>query len=95
MTNLTHKEMTSHIRNRVKAVGIKARVRMCPSAGAFGHYGIQVFPVAHDLSFTPEQAREIAFICDCNKLTLVRGMKIDLDIAEQTAGKGLSVYMPQ
>lgn len=95
MTKLTHKEMTIHIRNRVKKAGIAARVRMEPGAGAFGERGIQVFPVTFDARFTPAQSREIAFICDVNKLTLVRGMPIDLDIAEQTGGVGLNVYMPR
>ena len=72
---LTTKEMTAHIRKRIKVAGIKARVRM--TSGSTG--GIQVFPVAHEIEFTEDEQRQIRFLAKTNKLTCVRGVEIDVE----------------
>ena len=74
--NLTHKEMTAHLRKRIKVAGIKARVDMSEACGV--KY-IRVFVPAHDVTFTDAEQREIRFIAKCNKLTRARGEEIDVE----------------
>lgn len=83
MTNL--KQMTAHLRGRISHEGIKARVRMAPGGGS-----IQVFPVAYDISFTEDEQRTIRFIAKVNKLTLVRGMEIQVE--QMTDPSGMEFY---
>lgn len=64
----------AHIRNRIKAAGIKARVRLAPGGGS-----MQVFAPAYGLVFSEEEQRQIRLIAKCNRLTLVRGMEIDIE----------------
>ena len=73
---LSHKEMTAHIRNRIKQSGIKANVRMQDSCG---DKVIQVNIIEYGLEFTNEEQREIRHIAKCNKLTWVRQMEIDTE----------------
>lgn len=70
---MNHKEMTAHIRKRIKAAGIKAKVRMWHG----GH--IQVNASAYGIEFTEEEQREIRHIAICNKLTWVRDLPIDVN----------------
>lgn len=83
---LTHKEMTKHIRGRLKASKIGARCRLY---NACGFDWIQVFVPEHGQYFSPVQSREIAIIADVNGLTYAQGMKVDtsLDYWMQTRGR--------
>jgi len=69
---MTQKEMTKHLRSRIKAAGIQARVRMCGNA-------IQVITPTYESRWTEEEQREINLIAQVNGLTLVRGMPVTLD----------------
>ena len=75
---MTHKELTKHIRGRIQAAGIKARVRM--QEGNAGNKCIQVFGVTYDSSFTAEESHTIQLIAQCNRLTYVRGLPIDINL---------------
>lgn len=70
------KEMTAHLRARIAASGIKARVRMAP--GAYSK-SIQVFPPAYEIEFTHDEQRTIRTIAKSNKLTFVCGIEIDIE----------------
>jgi len=73
---MTHKEMTSHIRARVAASGIKARVMMRKYCGV---RGIAVVTPAYEIEFTESEQREIRLIAKVNGLTHARRSEIDLD----------------
>jgi hypothetical protein len=73
---MSHKEMTKHIRNRVAASGIKARVMMRNYCCV---HGITVVTRAYDIEISESEQREIRLIAKANKLTGARGMEIDLD----------------
>ena len=73
---MTHKEMTSHIRARVAASGIKARVMMRNYCGV---RGIAVVTPAYEIEFTESEQREIRLIAKANGLTHARRSEIDLD----------------
>ena len=73
---LNHKEMTAHIRNRIKVAGIKARVRMQDCCGS---KVLQVNAPAYGVEFTNEQQQTIRHIAKCNGLTWVRGAEIDVE----------------
>ena len=75
-TALTHKEMTKHIRSRIAASGIAARVKM---ADFCGQPVIVVCVPAYGIEFTEAQQREIRTIAKVNRLTSARGMEIDVD----------------
>ena len=68
---MSHKELTSHIRNRIKAAGIKARVKMNADCGT--KY-ITVVTPSFDARFTSEEIKTICTIAQCNKLTYVRNI---------------------
>lgn len=72
---MTQAELTKHLRNRIKVAGLQARVRQLPASST----GIQVFPVAYGVEFSTEEQRQIRLIAQVNKLTLVRGMEIDVE----------------
>ena len=74
---MNHKEMTAHIRKRIKAAGIPALCKM-QYYGISGGDVISVDVPTHDTFFTPEQQRNILLIAKVNRLTLSRGMAIDL-----------------
>lgn len=67
-------EMAKHIRKRIKAAGIKARVRKFDDNGC-----IQVNAPVYGVEFTEDEQREIRHIAKCNRLTLVRGLPIDVE----------------
>ena len=68
------KELTAHIRSRIKHEGIAARVRIAPGGGQ-----IQVFVAKHGLEFSEAEQRAIKHIAICNKLTWARKMPIIMD----------------
>ena len=68
-------QMAAHIRNRIKAAGIKANVRVAPGRGAV----VQVNAPAYGVDFTEDQQREIRHIAVCNRLTWACGQPIDVD----------------
>lgn len=74
---LSHKEMTKHIRKRIKIAGIQANVRM--QNGAENTRIIQVNTTEYGKEFLPNEQREIRHIAKCNNLTWVRGMEIDVE----------------
>jgi hypothetical protein len=82
--SLTHKEMTAHIRNRLKVCDIPARCRMNE---ACGFRMIQVFGVTHEARWTAEQAKMIGRIARVNGLTFVRGMPVDEDHCSTMTGR--------
>lgn len=67
------KQMTAHIRSRINAAGIKARVRFWPDGQ------IQVFAPAYGIEFTESEQRAIRHIAVCNRLTWIRGQQIDVE----------------
>lgn len=71
---LTHKEMTAHIRKRIKVAKIPARVRLYTACGT--RY-IAVDRVAHDAAWSAKQAQEICLIAAVNELTSARRTPID------------------
>lgn len=75
-TTMSHKEMTSHIRTRVSASGIKARVMMRNYCGV---RGIAVVVPAYEIQFTASEQREIRIIAKVNGLTRARGTEIDIE----------------
>jgi hypothetical protein len=76
-TTLTHKEMTAHIRNRIKVVGVKAKVKMAEPQ--IGDRQIRVACPAYDRPFTDGEQRQIRFIAKVNGLTWVRGLEINVE----------------
>ena len=81
---MNHLEMTKHIRNRVRAAGIKARVRKYVSCGT--RYIQVVIPDA-EWRWSAEQIVEIGLIGQANRLTFARRSSIDLDLLRQLTGK--------
>ena len=91
MTSLTTTQMAAHIRKCIKREGIKARVRVSPAAKA-----VQVSAPAYDVRFTSDDCRMIAFIAKCNKLTMARGVAIDVDLhAQLTGANQFDFFMPR
>ena len=74
MTTTIDATFAAHIRRRVKAAGIAARVRIAPGGGV-----LQVIAPAYDVEFAPAEQREIRLIAKCNGLALVRGLEIDIE----------------
>lgn len=83
MTN-RQKEVTAHIRKCLKREGIPARVRMFNTCG---DQVIQVFTVAHDAFWTPEQVVMIAHIAKCNRLTGSRRSEINVELHKKLTMK--------
>lgn len=73
---LSHKEMTAHIRGRIKHEGIQARVRLYESCGSLF---IQVFGTTYEQDFTDDEQGTIRTIAVVNSLTWVQGMPIDIE----------------
>ena len=65
MTKLTRKEITAHIRNRIKAAGIKARVSMTPGSGV----SIRIDVPKYGMTFSNDETLKIYHIAEVNKLT--------------------------
>ena len=81
---MTFKEITAHIRRRVRAENIPARVRMVESCGT---RIVQVFGVTHEARWTPEQLTLIGRIARVNGLTFVRQMPVTEDHCAQMTGR--------
>lgn len=71
---LNHKEMTTHIRNRIKLAGVKALVSMVTTCG---QPKIRVSVPSYDVEFTAEEIMEISKIAMVNGLTGARKSEID------------------
>lgn len=89
MMNETHKRLTKHFRNRLKAAGIKAGCRAFVSCGV--QY-IQINTPTYEALFTEQQQREILTIAKVSGLTLSRGMEINTE--QMTYGHGGSFVVP-
>lgn len=83
---LSHKEMTAHIRKRIKVAGINAKIRM-----ASGNE-IVISAPTYDYDFSEDEQRAIRHIAQCNNLTLVRGMRVNVE--QMTNPHGFNFFMP-
>ena len=70
---MNHKEMTAHIRSRLKYCDIPACCRMLTICGS---RVIQVYGVKYESRWTVKQLATIAQIAIANKLTFVRGLPV-------------------
>jgi len=73
---MTLRQFTAHMRNRIKVAGIKAHVRgqvIC------GDERVYVSSVAYDIAFTEDEQRTIRSIAVANGCTLVQGMPIVIE----------------
>lgn len=86
---ISMKEITAHIRKRIKHEKIKARVYMSPTGSA--HF-IGVCPPAPGIEFSEHEQRTIRHIAKCNRLTWIRGMEIDVE--RMTNPFGMHFHMP-
>ena len=82
--NITH--LAAHFRHLLKRDGIKARCRVAPGGG-----GVQIFPVAYGVEFNEDTQRHIRTLAVLNKLTLVRGMAINIE--QMTDYHGMEFYL--
>lgn len=89
MTNLTHKEMTAHIRKRLKHNGVKALVRMQKGLG--NDKIIQVNTPKFNIEFTAEEQATVRQVAKTNGLTWVMGGEIIVD--QQTNPQDFNFYM--
>lgn len=81
---MTHKEIVSHIRNRIKAAGIKAKCKMVSFCGC---NTVQVSVPTFESRFTSEEIRQIVLIAKVNGLTGAKGSELDLELESQLTGK--------
>lgn len=72
---MNHKEMTAHIRGRLKAAGIKAKCSMYDSCGS---RWIRVTTPTYEARFDDDQQRTIRTIAQVNRLTWAQGLEINL-----------------
>jgi len=77
-TTMTAKELTAHIRNRIKVAGIAAHCRKYTSCG---YDWIRVSVTAHDKNFTADEQLRIKMIAQVNKLTMAQGLPINMENA--------------
>ena len=70
---MTHKEMTSHIRNRLAAAGIKAK---CKMQDYCGHKIIAIDAPAFGVDFTETEQTAMFNIVTANRLTHIRGLEV-------------------
>ena len=84
----SNKHLAKHFRHLLKREGIKARCRCLPNSKT----AIQVFTIAHDVKFSEDEQRMIRFMAKCNKLTLTRGLEIDVD--RMTDPNGMEFHLP-
>lgn len=75
-TRMSHKEMTSHIRGRLRHAGIKAGCRLYTACGV--RY-ISISTPEYGKYFSAEQLREIGIIAQVNGLTEARRTPIDIE----------------
>jgi aerobic-type carbon monoxide dehydrogenase small subunit (CoxS/CutS family) len=78
MTTATrsHKEITAHIRKRLKAAGIKAKCKMQSYCGSDT---VMVAVPAYEARFTSEQIREFVTAAKVNGMTGCRGIELDIE----------------
>jgi len=89
---MTNKEMTAHIRSRIKAAGIKARVigrHIC------GENRITIATQSYDARFNSKELRDIAVIASANRLTMVMGVAINLNTIDKLTGANEFVFVYQ
>lgn len=72
----SHKELANHIRNRLKAHKVPARVKMNDFCGKSV---ITIVTPSYEYRWSAEQAREIAICVQVNRLTGAQGSPIDID----------------
>ncbi len=70
---MTHKEMTAHIRGRLKAAGIPAH---CKMKSYCGYLIVSVSTVSYESKWTTEQGAAIALIAKVNGLRQSQGHEI-------------------
>lgn len=70
---MTHKEITAHIRKRLKAAGINAK---CKMQDLCGHKMIAIDAPKYGVEFTKEEQSDIVNIVLANKLTYIRGLEV-------------------
>lgn len=81
---LSHKEMTKHIRGRLKACGIKARCSLYTACGTrYIKIGMDRERFFGAREWTEQEALEIGRIAQVNHLTEAQGSPIDLNIQRQ------------
>lgn len=78
--SLKLKQKCSHMRAKLKAFGVKARVRMMDGA-------IQVITPTFEYSWSHSELLEIAKCAIANRMTFVQGMEIDPSIVKQLTGR--------
>jgi hypothetical protein len=79
-------DLTKHLRNRIKAAGIKALVHKSKSGNA-----IHVWVPNYDVDFSEDQQRTIRQIAVVNRLSWVRGLPIDVE--QMTNPKNFVFYL--
>lgn len=82
---LTHKEMTKHIRGRLKAQRIPARVKMNEWCG---RRVITVTTPSYDFQWSAEELAGIALCAKVNRLTEAQGHPIEVAHIACLIGKG-------
>ena len=82
--SMTHKEITAHIRKRLKAAGIKAKCKMVSFCGC---KTVQVAVPTYESRFTSEQIREFVTAAKVNGMTASRGMELDIEHEAALTGK--------
>ena len=73
---MNHKEITAHIRARIKKAAIKASVVKYESCGS---NWIRVSVTDPELNFTPLEQTAIKIIATANGLTASRGLPLNMD----------------
>lgn len=86
---MTNKEMTAHIRRRIKQARIKVR---CKGYMSCGNFVIRIDVPAYELEFSEEEQKKIRTIAQVNHLTWVQGMEID--VMRMTNPKEFVFYVP-
>jgi len=81
---MDHKEMTSHIRGRIKAAGITAKCSMYTSCG---QPMVRVCVPTYDARFNRDEIHAIALIAKSNRLTNAQCSTIDPYHEEKLTGK--------
>lgn len=81
---MTHQELTRHLRKRLKLAGVPCRVRMNEYCGA---RVVQVITPTHETRWTPGQLRQIGLIASVNHMTMARGLPVHApEVMEQLTG---------
>lgn len=83
MTAMTHKEMTAHIRKRIKIAKIPARVKMNEWCG---RRVITVVTPTYEFRWGADQLKTIGAIAKTNNLTGAQNSPIDIDNTARLTG---------